>query len=254
MLLEAIDAQLVTHKQERIHIEDELTIEHVYPQTPEVGVWKQLENEYLIHTMGNLTLLTNALNASISNGPFASKRTEITKQSRLYMNAYFQDLVGQTQWGETDIHTRGQHLFENALAIWPRPAQQVNIRLTSGQQRAIESLCTIAEQNGIGEPFRILLETGLRYGLYPRTSAASIMYAPQNNKNHALFTAWVTPKNNEMRVYVVTDSFPKFFKISNETAYQCLGASGWRTMATDGAEAFAQALDSLLGNDAGLIE
>jgi len=43
----------------------------------------------LLHTLGNLTLLTQPMNSSVSCGPFKEKRPEIT-QSLLTLNAYFE--------------------------------------------------------------------------------------------------------------------------------------------------------------------
>jgi hypothetical protein len=247
MILEAIDLQLETNKQEQIHLDSNLTIEHIYPQTPDNAVWLPLENPILVHSIGNLTLLTSALNSSVSNGPFVNKRPEIAKQSRLRMNTYFQDLTGMEQWTQADILQRAQQLFELALAIWPRPALPGSVRLTPGQQRAIDSLCDIADQNDVGPAFRALLDVGLRHSFYPRTEPSSIMYAPQENKNRALYTAWVTPKDGFLKVYVATDTFAEFFGVGNDVAYQHLGSPGWRMMSIVDAEAFTQALDALLG-------
>ncbi|MCL4250304.1 MAG: DUF262 domain-containing protein [Anaerolineae bacterium] len=245
VVLEAVDLQLMTNKQERVHIDGELTIEHVFPQTPEHGVWPQLDNPDLIHTFGNLTLLTSALNASVSNGPFAAKCPEIAKQSSLRLNAFFQGFVGQDTWDAEHIVNRGQQLFETAIEVWPRPAQQTTIRLSPGQERAIVSLCDIADQNGIGAGFRSLRDAGLRNALYPRIEATSIMYAPQANKNRALFTVWATPRDDALKVYVATDAFPEFFAVNTDTAYSLLGAPGWRMMTDRDADEFSQALDNL---------
>ena len=248
LILEALDLQLLTGKQEQIYINDKLTIEHIFPQNPEDGVWPELEKNNIIHTMGNLTLLTSKLNASISNGSFVAKRAEIAKQSRLRMNSYFQELADKNQWDVSDIQERSEQLLDLALAIWPRPAQQTTIRLTAGQQRSIDSLSALAEQNGIGPAFRLLLEAGMRHAFYPRIKPSSILYAPQNNKTRALYTVWVTPKNDCMKVYVVTDAFAEFFKVSKETANHYLGASGWREMTHENAETFALALEEMLGS------
>lgn len=248
MVLEAVDLQMMTSRQERIHIEGDLTIEHIYPQTPEHGVWSPMENPGTVHTMGNLTLLTSALNSSISNGPFAAKCPEIAKQSSLRMNVYFQENVSKPSWDAVDILRRGQQLYALTLLIWPRPAQQVTIRIAPGPQRAIESLCDLADKNGVGESFRMLVDAGVRNQLYPRVEASSIMYTPQSNKNRTLFTFWVTPKDNGLKVYVVTDSFPEFFPISSESAYGLLGFPGWRVMSVDEASQFSQALDMLMSS------
>ncbi|MBW4437899.1 MAG: HNH endonuclease family protein [Pleurocapsa minor GSE-CHR-MK-17-07R] len=250
MVLEAVDLHMMTNRQERIHIQGDLTIEHVYPQTPEHGAWLPLENPALVHTIGNLTLLTSALNSSISNGPFKAKCPEIARQSSLRMNAYFQQMNGKDDWDAADIQARGQQLYEIALLIWPRPAQQASIRLTPGQQRAIDSLCDIADQHGIGPGFRTLLDAAMCNALYPRVEASSIMVAPQSDKNRALFTVWANPKDDGLKVYVVTDAFSEVFAISSDHAYQLLGHPGWRIMSIDDAEQFAGALDALMRSDA----
>ncbi|HEX8597264.1 MAG TPA: DUF262 domain-containing protein [Chloroflexia bacterium] len=136
MILEAIDLQLTTSKQEVVHIAGPLSIEHVMPQQWSSTDWPfpaQQEQtglsqeellarrSQLLHTFGNLTLLTQPLNSAISNGPFYAKRPKIAEQSNLRLNAYFQQLKDTDQWTEEDILRRGRALFEVACKIWPRP-------------------------------------------------------------------------------------------------------------------------------------
>lgn len=122
MLLKAIDLQLTTKKQEVLHINGEISIEHVWPQTPEPGTWTPLsaENDDIIHTIGNLTLVTNTFNSSLSNRPFAEKRSAIARESALRMNTYFQDFTDSDAWTEERIRERGLKLFETARLVWPR--------------------------------------------------------------------------------------------------------------------------------------
>lgn len=72
----------------------------------------------LVRTFGNLTLLTQKLNLSVSNAPFREKRSKITHQKALRLNVYFQDCK---IWDEEAILRRGRSLFKAARAIWPRP-------------------------------------------------------------------------------------------------------------------------------------
>ena len=74
----------------------------------------------LIHTVGNLTLLTSKLNKAISNGPFDKKVQEIKKHSILFLNHSFGH---QESWNEMDIVRRSLELFGDAKKIWPRPAR-----------------------------------------------------------------------------------------------------------------------------------
>jgi phage terminase large subunit-like protein len=50
----------------------------------------------LTHNIGNLTLLTQALNGGVSRGPFRDKRSAIAKQSRLFPGTKFDDQVDST--------------------------------------------------------------------------------------------------------------------------------------------------------------
>jgi transposase len=131
MLLEAVDRAMRTSKQEAVTINGRLTVEHVLPQQWAPPAWPEPPADVgnddetaierrgrLLHSLGNLTLLTQELNSSVSNGPFAAKRPEIAKQSVLRLNTYFQDA---TTWDEDEIAKRGDKLLEHAKRIWPRP-------------------------------------------------------------------------------------------------------------------------------------
>ncbi|WP_019949690.1 DUF262 domain-containing protein [Hymenobacter aerophilus] len=125
MLLHALDLQLETSRQEQVHLQSDLTIEHVYPQQPEAGTWDYIDEEErkeVLHQLGNLTLLTGSLNSSVSNGPFSRKRKKIAEQSRIRLNVYFQGFEDDYLWDASDIRQRGKELAKLALQIWPRPA------------------------------------------------------------------------------------------------------------------------------------
>lgn len=131
MILRALDRQMVTEKREEVRVLSKLTVEHLLPQG-----WKEADYPLpedpnrshdqslayragLIHTFGNLTLLTSSLNSSISNGPFKVKRPAIALQSALQLNVYFQD--ESETWDEDKILKRGESLFKYALQVWPYP-------------------------------------------------------------------------------------------------------------------------------------
>jgi hypothetical protein len=133
MLLLALDRQMTSSKQEQVIVGSKLTVEHILPQKysekdyPFLGgtgldeTQLRLERNDLIHTIGNLTLLTSALNVKISNGPFKDKKPEIAQQSALRLNVYFQNLELGNRWNENNIRERGEQLFEIALKVWPYP-------------------------------------------------------------------------------------------------------------------------------------
>ena len=71
-----------------------------------------------LQTIGNLTILTQALNAAVSNGPWKQKRPELLSHSLLPINQQLRDLE---VWDEAAIENRSNELFKRALDLWPRP-------------------------------------------------------------------------------------------------------------------------------------
>jgi uncharacterized protein with ParB-like and HNH nuclease domain len=133
MVLRALEINLRKAKNEANALPNNLTVEHLLPQKGALADYPYsptlpLQNDEtpercrtrMIHTIGNLTLLTHALNASISNGPFAAKRTEIAENSDLRLNAWMRN-SSPTAWSESEILARSQTLFARAVQIWPKP-------------------------------------------------------------------------------------------------------------------------------------
>jgi len=126
MLLEAIEGALHDGKTERIEILDDLTVEHIMPQQWEAN-WPLAQEsievreirEKLIHTFGNLTLVTEHLNPSMSNAGWEKKRQALQHHSALTLNRRIQSTE---RWDETAIRQRGKSIADVALTIWPRPA------------------------------------------------------------------------------------------------------------------------------------
>lgn len=75
------------------------------------------ERETALQTLGNLTILTSALNTAQSNYGWDQKRPEMMKHSLLPLN---QSLWETKVWDESTILKRGEALFERALRIWTR--------------------------------------------------------------------------------------------------------------------------------------
>ncbi len=137
-VLRALERASRTPKQETQAVQEVLTVEHVLPQSwqtsghyPLAGVEDvavRLNRLRLIQTFGNLTLLTQPMNSSVSNGPFfdyekngepiEGKRSKFLG-SLLLMNSYFQK-PAITHWGDAEISARGAHMFEQAKMLWPR--------------------------------------------------------------------------------------------------------------------------------------
>jgi hypothetical protein len=126
MILEALDRHIHQKFAEQYTVHGKLTIEHLLPQSweqhwplpadidPEEAAERR---NRLRHTIGNLTLLTKALNPSLSNDPWEKKRERIAEHSILNLN---QGLP--PHWDEAAIEQRSAALFAAAREIWPYPA------------------------------------------------------------------------------------------------------------------------------------
>jgi len=135
MVLEAIEDHLRGWKGshtglggERV-VRGKFAIEHVMPRKwhahwPLSSNVSESEREALIHTFGNLTLLTGRLNSKVSNGPWLGdqgKQKGIESHDVLILNR--EVLKSSIEaWTEQSIQKRTQDLIEIVLAIWPVPA------------------------------------------------------------------------------------------------------------------------------------
>ncbi len=137
MVLRAIEQHMRTRFNEAVSLPEQLSVEHMlpqkgalddYPYPPDIPYLDQESDAQcrarLIQTLGNLTLLTSELNASISNGPFPSKAAKIIGDSDLRLNAWLRS-APPSSWSERDILARGERLFEIALQVWPRLSLEV---------------------------------------------------------------------------------------------------------------------------------
>lgn len=131
-LLEVIEARLHTAKTESFSFDEKLTIEHIIPQTwtetwplPDGGneeerIEAEKRRKSHIHRLGNLTLVTGSLNPAIGNDPWAQKRPEIEKYSKLRLNRLLLDQY-PTTFDEDSIDQRGAELVERLIEEWPGP-------------------------------------------------------------------------------------------------------------------------------------
>jgi hypothetical protein len=76
----------------------------------------------MVQTIGNLTLLTESLNPSVSNGPWASKIKAILEHSALNLNRRLGEV---SAWNEDSIRSRSMTLFEAAKQVWPHPGRSI---------------------------------------------------------------------------------------------------------------------------------
>ena len=70
----------------------------------------------LIHTIGNLTLLSASLNISVGNESFSGKKSKFDEHTGLFLNKWFAE---KSIWTEAEIRERGGYLADLAVRIWP---------------------------------------------------------------------------------------------------------------------------------------
>jgi len=104
-------------------------IEHVMPRKwtlhwphPE-GSRREGERDALIHTIGNLTLLTSRLNSKVSNGPWlgdTGKKHGLEAHDVLLLNRELLKTAGDN-WTDGAILSRSEELAKSIIEIWPAP-------------------------------------------------------------------------------------------------------------------------------------
>jgi hypothetical protein len=144
-ILEELEHAMRGKFQETVSLKEGLTVEHFMPQSWR-ETWPMGDGEQvtgadvitasyteedtqshvgrvahrirLIDTIGNLTLLTQPLNSSVSNGGFEEKWRAIREQTLLMLS---RDPLNHQTWGEQAIEQRSKDLFHLAKAVWKAP-------------------------------------------------------------------------------------------------------------------------------------
>ena len=128
MVMEAIEISLRGDLAEDLGSTENLTLEHIMPQRWELH-WPLADDEksdqdrkwergQAVKEIGNLTLVTQKLNSSISNGPWVEKRVHLSAHSSLFLNKRLLEDVPEI-WDEDAIRARSTKLVEQILKIWP---------------------------------------------------------------------------------------------------------------------------------------
>lgn len=106
---------------EKLYITNEITIEHIMPQTLtpqwQIELGKKYEEIHVkyLHTVGNLTI--SGYNSELSNKSFTDKK-EIYKNSNISLCRNICEFIS---WNDVSIRERGKCLFSIASKIWELP-------------------------------------------------------------------------------------------------------------------------------------
>ena len=129
LVLEGIEARLrASGKSEQPDVPINLTIEHLMPVGWRKEEWPLPEEvdedaavyqrNTLIHTIGNLTLVTQKLNSSLSNSHWEHKRNGLQGHSVLLLN---NELMSESAWDEEAIRSRSRRMAVLVCEVWPGP-------------------------------------------------------------------------------------------------------------------------------------
>lgn len=140
-ILKRLSNTYLNEKMEAVSVDGALTVEHILPQQwqdnwplPDgskglcaTDLWAAERSDLraeatrkrntALQTLGNLTILTQGLNSSVSNSQWNLKKPELLRYSLLPIN---QQLHDADTWDEDAITQRGDALLARALKVWPR--------------------------------------------------------------------------------------------------------------------------------------
>ncbi len=127
LVLEGIERQRRSKMAEQPDVPKNLTIEHLMPVSwgeywllpDDIDKEQAKQNRNgLIHTIGNLTLITQKLNSSLSNASWENKRHALLAHSVMNMNS---ELMNEFTWEESSILCRSRDMAKLIAEHWPGP-------------------------------------------------------------------------------------------------------------------------------------
>ena len=122
-VLETLNRHLSKETGGHTVLDGDATIEHIMPQAlsdlwkQQIGdSWETVHKDYL-NTIGNLTIVTQEWNSSLSNSAFDVKRSRLAQNALLLNKEYFsQDIA---KWNVDAICERTEFLTDLILEVWP---------------------------------------------------------------------------------------------------------------------------------------
>jgi len=145
----------------------DITIEHIFPQTPS-SEWKRtLDSEQFIemknktNTLANLTIVIN--NGSLGNKSFLEKRdlnTETSKgfkYSKFKLNEYLSNI---SEWNINTLNERAKILTEKFLSIWSYPDVELPKEPESEELREMDIM---EIENPTGKEMQYYILAGTKY-------------------------------------------------------------------------------------------
>ncbi|PPF77151.1 DUF262 domain-containing protein [Pseudoclavibacter sp. Z016] len=145
---------------EDVPVPERLELEHVMPRAwrthwdlePRLNAEEAAARDRLVHTIGNLTLITRSLNGSLSNRPWTDassvalseggapgkgKRALLEQYSLLVLN---KEIVHDhvLEWTEGDIRRRSKEVVTDIARIWPGPDESLQVEALADLHEPVE--------------------------------------------------------------------------------------------------------------------
>ena len=124
LILDSINRHLSVGSGAYTVLNDDPTIEHIMPQTL-TEAWKHhlgenwQQDHELLHTLGNLTEVTQCWNSQLSNSSYSIKRQKLAEHGLRLNQVYFGEHAPDN-WNGQSIRKRAQWLMFNITEIWPQ--------------------------------------------------------------------------------------------------------------------------------------
>jgi hypothetical protein len=106
---------------------DKVSIEHIYPQTPNNAYWENAfadytdeQKKYLTGSLGNLLPLSRSKNSSMQNDSFPDKKSPVGRSHKGYTDGSHSEIevAAYTDWNAKHILERGLKLLEFMERRW----------------------------------------------------------------------------------------------------------------------------------------
>ncbi|MBY0537786.1 DUF4357 domain-containing protein [Patescibacteria group bacterium] len=195
---------------------DGYSLEHVMPKkwrnnwkTENLSEQAAYERDDLLLTLGNLTLITSALNSAISDSDWDKKRQGKTGAHGLNMFAQgietFSLYLGRDEWNEEVINERAQELTNHALSIWSVP-QELQQRRPVASVGNIQVYCTGSGANteGVFDGVSLTVLKGSRAAFESKPSFSEHSY---NSLRQELIAKNVLEENDGYYVFTSDYTF-----------------------------------------------
>jgi hypothetical protein len=111
---------------------------------------------------------------------------------------------------------------------------------------SVEDIVALAETNGIGEPFRALVDAGQRHGLPLRPYRVKVMVTPPTNRNRLLYTVDAQSRDGRLHLYISPDAFAEALGAQPHDAAKILGEDEERWLTPAEVQQLVVSLDELL--------